>query len=194
MATPEARIVAALRRANEGVAIGVGVALLGACAYTLADVIGRPLGLAPGGNEEIAGYVMAGATSWGMAYGLLALAHVRIDVLRMRAGPAGAALLDVLAMLALTATAALIAAQGWPVVAKTLANDSRANTALETPLWIPQLAWWSGWLWFAACAAVLTLCALAAILRRDLAGADAMIGARDEAEGEAGAQNGEAPS
>lgn len=178
--TPERRIAHGLRRVNDGVALGVGAALLGACAYTLIDVAGRPFGVAPGGNEEIAGYVMAGATSWGMAYGLLALAHVRIDVMRMRAGAAGGAMLDVLAMLALTATAALIAAQGWSVLAKTLANGSRANTALETPLWIPQLAWWSGWLWFAACAAVLTLCALAAILRRDLAGADAMIGARDE--------------
>jgi len=116
MATPEARIVAALRRANEGVAIGVGVALLGACAYTLADVIGRPLGLAPGGNEEIAGYVMAGATSWGMAYGLLALAHVRIDFVRMRAARPGRAALDLLAMLALTATTLLIAAHAWPFV------------------------------------------------------------------------------
>jgi len=190
MATPEARIVAALRRANEGVAIGVGVALLGACAYTLADVIGRPLGLAPGGNEEIAGYVMAGATSWGMAYGLLALAHVRIDFVRMRAARPGRAALDLLAMLALTATTLLIAAHAWPVVAKTLANDSRANTALETPLWIPQMVWWTGWLWFAACAAILTLSAIAAMLRRDLAGADAMIGARDETGGEAGAENG----
>lgn len=180
MTTPEARIVAALRRANDAVATAVGVALLAACAYTLADVAGRPLGIAPGGNEEIAGYVMAGATSWGMAYGLLALAHVRIDFVRMRAGPAGKAMLDLLAMVALSATAALIAAHAWPVVAKTLANGSRANTALETPLWIPQMVWWSGWLWFAACAAILTLCAVAAVLRRDLRGADAMIGARDE--------------
>ena len=179
-ATPEARIVSGLRRLNDVVALGVGAALLGACAFTLIDVIGRRLGAGLGGAEEISEYVMAGATSWGMAFALLGLAHVRIDFARMRAGPVWRAALDVLAMVALSWTAILIAIKCWPVLEKTLANNARANTALETPLWLPQTVWFSGWLWFAFCASALTLCAVVALARRDMEGADAMIGMGDE--------------
>lgn len=178
--TPEARVVSGLRRLNDVVALGVGAALLGACAFTLIDVIGRRLGAGLGGAEEVSGYVMAGATSWGMAFALLGLAHVRIDFARMRAGPRWRAALDILAMVALSWTAILIAMRCWTVLEKTIANNARANTALETPLWLPQLVWWSGWMWFAFCASALTLCAVAALARRDMAGADAMIGMGDE--------------
>jgi TRAP-type C4-dicarboxylate transport system permease small subunit len=147
----------------------------------LAEVVLRRLGLAAlGGTDEISGYVMAGATSWGMAYALTALAHVRIDLLRQKAPAPVRVALDLLALGALAAVAAAVAVKGWGVLARSLENASRANTPLETPLWIPQLLWWSGWAWFAAVAALLWLAALALLLRRDAAGAECAIGVHDE--------------
>jgi TRAP-type C4-dicarboxylate transport system permease small subunit len=178
--TPDG-VVAALRPINSAVALAVGAALMAAAAFTLADIVGRQLGEGLGGGEEIAGYVMAGATAWGMAYALTGLAHVRIDVARARLGGRGRALLDVLGVVSLSAVAVVVAFHGWGVVARSLLNGSRANTALETPLWIPQLVWFSGWLWFAVCAAILTLCALWSLARGDL---DAVERAAGMGEGE----------
>ncbi len=174
-------LVAGLRRTNDALAVAVGVALLACVAFILADVGLRRLGASPlGGTDEISGYVMAGATSWALAYALTSLAHVRIDLLRQRAGARAQSLLDLLALGALVATAAFVAVNGWNVLARSLANGSRANTPLETPLWIPQMIWWSGWAWFALCAALLWGAALMMTLRGDHGGVDAAIGARDE--------------
>ena len=80
-----------LKRLNRGIALLVGVLLLACVAFVLADIILRQLGSGLGGTDEISGYVMAIATSWGMAYTLLELGHVRIDILRTRAHQASGA-------------------------------------------------------------------------------------------------------
>lgn len=176
------RLVSTLRRINEALAVITGAVLLATVAFILADITLRQFGASFGGTDEISGYVMAGATSWGMSHTLLALAHVRIDLARMKLLPMGRALTDLFAVTILTLTTVVIAMQSWPVLAKTLASGSRANTPLETPLWIPQAIWWSGWLWFAASAALLLLCALAQLARRNMPAVDALIGMRADAE------------
>jgi TRAP-type C4-dicarboxylate transport system permease small subunit len=178
-----AAVVSSLRRANDGIAIAVGALLLACVAMILAEVVLRRLGLAAlGGTDEISGYVMAGATSWGMAYALTTLAHVRIDLLRQKTPPPVRAALDLLALGTLAAVALLVAWKGWAVLERTLNNASRANTPLETPLWIPQLLWWSGWVWFAAVAVILWLAAVALIARGDGAGAERAAGVHDTGE------------
>lgn len=178
-----AAVVAALRRINDAIAMAVGAMLLACVGLILVEVTLRRLGLgALGGTDEVSGYVMAGATSWGMAYALTALAHVRIDLLRQKAPAPLRAVLDLLALGTLAAVAAAIAWKGWGVLERTLANDARANTPLETPLWIPQLLWWSGWVWFAAVSVVLWGAAAALLLGRDTAAAEAAIGTGDERE------------
>jgi TRAP-type C4-dicarboxylate transport system permease small subunit len=176
-------VVAAVRRANEAIAMAVGTLLLLCVGLILAEVVLRRLGIAAlGGTDEISGYAMAGATSWGMAYALTALAHVRIDLLRQQAPPPLRAALDLVALAALAGVALAIAWKGWGVLERTLAIGSRANTPLETPLWIPQALWWSGWAWFALVSVVLWLAAAAMLLGRDPDAVDAAIGARDERE------------
>jgi TRAP-type C4-dicarboxylate transport system permease small subunit len=184
--TPAA-IVAALRRANDAIAMAVGGLLLLCVGLILVEVLLRRLGLgALGGTDEISGYAMAGATSWGMAYALTALAHVRIDLLRGRAPQPARALLDLLALATLAGVALLVAWKGWDVLARTLQNGSRANTPLETPLWIPQTLWWSGWVWFALAATALWIAAALMLLRGETEAVDAAIGARDETASEEG--------
>ncbi|WP_445682067.1 TRAP transporter small permease subunit [Radicibacter daui] len=176
------RLLAGLRRANRWVVLAVGLVLFACAAFVLADIILRKTGSSLGGTDEISGYVMAIATSWGMAFALTELAHVRIDVLRARVGALGRSLFDLFSMIVLSASVTFIAVKCWPVVAQTLANSSRANTALETPLWLVQVPWFAGWVWF-ACVAWLTLfAALILVLRGEFEKSESAIGAFAEQE------------
>ena len=148
----EERILHTVRRLNHGIALMTGVLLMGCALLVIADIVLRRMGSSFGGTDEISGYVMAIATSWGMAFTLLELGHVRIDILRGRVGQFGRALFDLLAMLMLTGTVSLIAYKCWPVVERSLANSSKANTPLETPLALVQIPWFAGWIWFAVMA------------------------------------------
>jgi len=146
-----------LKKINDRVAIAVGAMLMVCVLYTLVEILTRQLGGSLGGVDEISGYVMAITSSWGVSYALTERAHVRIDLVRERLVSKSRALLDAIAIMSLAATALVVAWRGWSVVAKTLSTGARANTPLETPLWIPQLLWWSGWLWFAISAVLLVV-------------------------------------
>lgn len=175
-------LILRLRRLNRGVAYGVGLLLLACAAAVLADIVLRQFGASFGGTDEISGYVMAVATSWGMAYTLLELGHVRIDLARRRPGPRGRAAFDMLAMTVTAATVTLVAVQCWPVLARSLDNGSRANTSLETPLAWVQGPWFAGWVWFAAMTCLTALAAAAMIVRGEFAASERTVGALGEAD------------
>ncbi|MBX2830305.1 MAG: TRAP transporter small permease [Rhodospirillales bacterium] len=175
-------MLAAIRRTNRFIALLVGLVLTGTVILIIAEILLREVGISLGGAEEISGYVMAGVASWGMSYALTELAHVRIDLIRLRLERRGRAMLDLIAIVALAGVASLVAFQCWPVLEKTLERGSRANTVLETPLWIPQTIWLSGWIWFAVSSCLLVILTLVLLMRRDFDQADALVGARSEVE------------
>lgn len=176
-------ILGALRRANRAVALLLGIALILTVAFILTDVALRGLGLGSlGGSDELSGYVMAAVASWGLAFALLERAHVRIDVLRLKLRDTGRAAMDILAMIVTNGVVLLIAFQCWPVLQKTIERGSRANTPLETPLWIPQGIWFAGWLWFALSATIITLVALSHLVAGRREALDATIGIGSEVE------------
>ena len=168
--------LAALRWLNSRIAIGVGFLLLGCALVILMDIVLRQWGRSLGGTDEISGYVMAISTSWGMGYALLELGHVRIDLLRGRTAAVGRAVFDLLAMLVLSITITLIAIRAWPVVARSLANSSRANTPLETPLALVQVPWFAGWVFFAVMAWLTFIVAILALARGDWQQCEQAIG------------------
>ncbi|MEM6305308.1 MAG: TRAP transporter small permease subunit [Pseudomonadota bacterium] len=172
----ESLFIDRLRRLNRGVALMTGVVLLACALFVLADIVLRQLGASFGGTDEISGYVMAIATSWGMAFTLLELGHVRIDVLRARTRGRARAMFDLLAMLALTGTVTLIAYKCWPVVARSLANNSKANTPLETPLALVQIPWFAGWVWFALMAWLTFIAAALMVIKGRYEASEAAIG------------------
>lgn len=174
--------LSALRRINHIVAILIGIMLLGCAALVLLDIVLRQTGSSLGGTDEISGYVMAIATSWGMAFTLLELGHVRIDILRSRTGPRGRAVFDLFSMVVLSGTISLIALRCWPVLARSLDNNSRANTPLETPLALVQVPWFAGWVWFAIVAWLTFATALIMVLRGEFSRSEAAIGAFGEEE------------
>lgn len=174
------KLIKQLCRINDAVAIAAGFLLLACVTITIIDLIARRLGASLGGTDEISGYVMAIATSWGVSYSLTALSHVRIDLLRAKVSKAGAAIFDAIAMLSLAGTAIFIAQKSWPVLSKTLGTGARANTPLETPLWIPQTLWWAGWLWFAVSAVILSFAILFYMIKGDFSKVDSIAGVRSE--------------
>lgn len=173
----------ALGRANRAVALILGVTLVLTVAFILTDVLMRRFGFGSlGGSDEISGYVMAAVASWGLACALMQRAHVRIDVIRQKLGQPGRAVMDIFAMIVTNATVLLIAYQCWPVLEKSLTRGSRANTPLETPLWIPQGIWFAGWLWFALTATILTLVGIGYLMAGRRAAFEAALGIGSELE------------
>ena len=178
----ERKMIQSLRVINRGVALAVGFGLLACAAFVLLDIIMRQIGTSLGGTEEIAGYAMALATSWGMSYTLLELGHVRIDLLRSRFHSFGRALLDVFSMIVMSGVIITIAIKAWPVLERSLTMGSRANTPLETPLAWVQLPWFAGWVWFAVMSCLTTLAALSLLIKRRFADSEAIVGAFAEQE------------
>ena len=169
-------ILTTLRRLNRWVAIAIGIGLMLCAGFVLLDIGLRQVGASFGGTDEISGYVMAIATSWGMAFTLLELGHVRIDLLRGRTGQIGRSLFDLFAMIMMAGTVTLIAVKCWPVLARSLANSSRANTPLETPLALVQVPWFAGWVWFAIVAWATLAAALLLVLKGRFDASEAAIG------------------
>ena len=173
----ELRLIDTLRRLNRGIALVIGLGLLGCAGFVLLDIILRQVGTSFGGTEEIAGYAMALATSWGMGYALLELAHVRIDLLRVRTGQFVRSLFDLFAMVLMSAVIVTVAIKAWPVLERSITNGSTANTPLETPLAWVQTPWFAGWVWFAAMSCLVTLAALSLIVKGRFAETEGFVGA-----------------
>jgi TRAP-type C4-dicarboxylate transport system permease small subunit len=171
-----------LRGLNRRIAILTGIVLLACAGFVLLDIILRRFGSSFGGTDEISGYVMAIATSWGMAFTLLELGHVRIDILRTRTGPFGRAIFDLFAMTMMAGTVTLIAVKCWPVLSRSLVNSSRANTPLETPLAWVQTPWFAGWIWFAIVAWLTLLAAAMLVVKGRFEQSEAAIGCFGEEE------------
>lgn len=173
-------LIDTLRKLNRTIALIVGLGLLGMAAFVVADIALRQVDASFGGSEEFAGYAMALASSWGMAYALLELGHIRIDLIRSRTGQTARALFDVFAMIIMSGVAVTIAIKCWPVVERAIDNGSRANTPMATPLAWVQIPWFAGWVWFAVMTFLVTLAALSLLVRGRAAETEAFIGAFSE--------------
>ncbi|MCC5977863.1 MAG: TRAP transporter small permease [Salinarimonas sp.] len=179
------RVFGLLSRANYAIALICGVVLLATVIFILVDIAMRQIvGRGLGGSDEISGYVIAGVAAWGFSYALVERAHVRIDVLTGRLPPAGRAVFDLAAAATLMVVAALVTSYGWRVFARSWNSNSRANTPLETPLWIPQSIWLAGWGWLTLVALVVTICLAALMLMRRFESIHAIGGVGSEMENE----------
>ena len=178
------KIYGALRRANQIIARILGLGLVLSALFIIVDVVLRKSSFGSlGGSDEISGYVMATLASWGLAFALVERAHVRIDFMRQKLASNQRMLIDLFAMIATNAVVVLIMVKCWPVLEKTLARGSTANTVLETPMWIPQGIWFTGWLWFAFSTTVLSLVGIAYLSRGLSREFDAALGMGSEIDG-----------
>ena len=159
----------------------VGGAMLLAAAVTICiDVFLRyAFARTVGGADELAGYALAIAGAWGLSMALLSRSHIRIDTVYVRVkSRAVRAALDVLSVAAFAVFAALVAWHGWGVLRLSYESGSRSQSALETPLAIPQAVWLAGLAFFVAVALLLLARALVAWARGDLDGLFRLIGSK----------------
>lgn len=161
----ELALINTLRKLNRKIALLVGLGLLGMAAFVVVDIALRQFHSSFGGSEELAGYAMALVSSWGMSYALLELGHIRIDLIRSHGTRRMRALLDIFSMIVMSWVVVTVAIRCWPVVERAIANGSRANTPLATPLAWVQVPWFAGWLWFAVMTCIVTLAALSLFLK-----------------------------
>lgn len=160
-----------------------GLLVLSAAFLVAAEVILRGLAqVSLGGADELSGYAVAVATSFGLPLVLLERGHVRVDTLYGRLPARLVALLDLLALLVLTGFLALLGQRAGLVLADSLAFGARATTPLATPLWIPQTLWLTGFVFHLLVAVPLCLRAALAFLRNELAEVRRLAGAPGLAE------------
>ena len=166
--------------------LGGGV-ILASAALVTADVVLRNL---PGGASlgiqlhsfDIANFGFAAAVSFGFAYALISRAHIRIDVLYALFPLWARAVLDALALLAITMTAVVMAWQAWGVVAVSYNLGAMPNSTLRLPMVVPQATRAAGISWFALVATILSVQALGLLVRGRLAALSRMAGPFEQQE------------
>jgi TRAP-type mannitol/chloroaromatic compound transport system permease small subunit len=116
-------------------------------------------------GTELSSYALAVGASWAFSHALLQRAHVRVDIIRKPFGPAGRAVLDVLALVSLTTFGVVLCFYAGETAAMTWELGARENTPLATPLVIPQGLWFLGLVWFSFVGLEQTAAAIAALVR-----------------------------
>lgn len=109
------------------------------------------------GSGELAGYIFAISTTWGFSYCLFEKTHVRIDFAYQHMPKPLKGLMDWLSLLSLLVFSVLLASKAWMTFMESIEFSSMSTSALQTPLWIPQLAWAVGFIMFALNAAFLVV-------------------------------------
>lgn len=194
---------AALRAAGavaRGGARAGGALFLAAAAMIAVDVTARKVfSVSIGGSDELSGYCLAMGAAWSFAFALLHRANIRVDALYKHLPRSAKAMLDVLALIALAGFMAVVAFYAFEVLSTSVRFASRANTPLQTPLWIPQVIWFGGLVFFLLSIFLVTLKALLLFVRGRFPEIDRIAGlpsASEEAEEElagARARLGDAP-
>ncbi|MDV2968836.1 TRAP transporter small permease [Nitratireductor aquimarinus] len=162
-----------LRKLSQlSVGIAGGCILLCAAAIGVEVVMRKLFGLSLGGVDEISSYVFATGVAWSLAFTLLERAHIRIDLLYERMPVRARFAADVLGLLCLLVVSLVLLQQAALVAWTSWSFGTRSNTPLGVALWVPQLAWVAGLLFFTLC----QLALLVALLRLARAGRSAESG------------------
>lgn len=158
--------------------IGGTLIILSALLVTLEVFLRKVFNVSIGGADEISGYAFGIATTFGLAYALFQRAHIRVDA-AYNLFPAWLKLIaDFVGIILLAGFAGVITVMAWQLVADTLTHNSHSITPLRTPLKYPQIPWLFGWIYFVFCSVLLILTAVIALIKRDIKGAEALIGAK----------------
>jgi TRAP-type C4-dicarboxylate transport system permease small subunit len=147
-----------LRKVSGALVLIGGAAILACSVLVMADVALRNLfGLSVLYSFELTSYAFGIAVALGLAEGVHAKSHIRIDVLYRRLALPVRSVLDCLALLLLAILATGLAYMAVGVAADSWSLGSRSTTTLSVPLVVPQGLWALGLVFFAATTAVLAL-------------------------------------
>jgi TRAP-type C4-dicarboxylate transport system permease small subunit len=172
----------ARRVAHWGLWLGGALVLLAALLIGVDVVMRKFFSVSIGGADELAGYALALGTAWALAAALLERTHIRIDSLYVLLPRRFRFALDVAGLALLVAFFGLTAWHGWSMVAQSWTAGSRSQSALQTPIVIPQLGWLVGLIVFVAVGIVLLVRAIVLAARGQHAAVGRLIGTRSAEE------------
>jgi TRAP-type mannitol/chloroaromatic compound transport system permease small subunit len=126
------------------------------------DVLARKWGSAFGipttrVTDEISGYFLVLAATWGFAYALRTEAHVRIDVLLPYMPRWLRVFVDFLTLILTAFLSWLFSWKIWLLVVDSLQTNIKSSTYMLTPLWVPQGILWVGFTLLALTALVMAV-------------------------------------
>jgi TRAP-type C4-dicarboxylate transport system permease small subunit len=165
-----------------GLWLGGALILLAAILIAIDVVLRAGFNTSIGGADELSGYALAIGTAWALGAALLDRAHIRIDSLYSLFPLRLRLVLDVFGIVLFTAFFGLVGWHGIGVFTQSWVAGSRSQSALETPLIIPQAAWLVGLAVFLVTALILLAHALALAARGDLVEMSRTISTRSAAE------------
>lgn len=170
------------RFAQMGLCFGGALVMLAAVLIGIDVVMRKFLDRSIGGADELAGYSLAIGSAWSLGATLLDRAHIRIDSLYVHFPQKLRLLLDIASIVLLVGFFGLILWHGLGVVAQSWTSDSHSQSALETPVVIPQVLWIAGLGAFMLVGVALLLEALRLAVAGDLQGMARLISTRSAEE------------
>ncbi|MBR9651585.1 TRAP transporter small permease subunit [Thalassovita aquimarina] len=154
-----------------------GLGLIAVCILVTIEVLLRKfVGVTLGGMDEVTGYVLAVSVSWALTFALMEQAHIRIDVLYNLANRRPRALLDLLGLLCLGGFMSLMTYWAGRLLLTSIQFGSTSNSALQTPLWLPQSLWLAGLVFFCLTLLALILRSVGYLLSGDMTGISRIAG------------------
>jgi TRAP-type C4-dicarboxylate transport system permease small subunit len=170
------RLAHALARA--GTLIGGGLLLLAAIIIGV-DIILRSLfDRTVGGADELSGYALAIASSWGLSFALLNRAHIRIDSLYVLLPTKVRVFLDLLGLAGFALFMALVTWYAVGVLRQSIESNTHSISALSTPLVLPQAIWVLGFIFFMVVIGLLLVRTLRAMVAGDFGAVFRLIGSK----------------
>ncbi len=165
-------------RALSRVLVWVGGALMvGAAVLVTIEVALRKLfNISIGGADELSGYAFGIATAFALSHALFARAHIRVDAVARLLPLQWRLLLGFFGLSLLIGFAALATWSAASMLGDSIQHGSRSITPMRTPLAWVQAPWLFGWALFVGGGVLLWLVAARRWMKRDVAGADRLIG------------------
>jgi TRAP-type C4-dicarboxylate transport system permease small subunit len=176
-------MLAGVRRLSQwGLWFGGALVLLAAVLIGIDVMLRVGFNRSIGGADELSGYALAIGTVWSLGAALLDRAHIRIDSLYMLFPTPLRLALDLFGLVLFIAFFALVTWHGLGVLQQSVQAGSRSQSALETPLFIPQMLWIAGLVAFLLTGMVLLTHALRLALRGDASAMAKAIGTKSAEE------------
>lgn len=176
-------LLALTRRLSQwGLWFGGALILLAALLIGVDVVLRVAFNRSIGGADELSGYALAIGTAWALGAALLDRAHIRIDSLYLLFASPLRSALDIVGLLLMLAFFGLIGWHGIGVFQQSLRSGSRSQSAIETPLVIPQALWLIGLALFLLTGVVLLLHAVRLAWRGEAAAVARAVGTKSAEE------------
>jgi len=142
-------LIKRIEQFSTGSVVVCGILLVGMSLFIALEVILRKFfSISTKGADELSAYTFAVICAWSLSYTLIKKGHIRIDFLYAKLPQLLQRISDIMAYLALATFVSPMTYYAFITLKTSVTRLSRANTPLQTPMWIPQSLWFAGLFFF----------------------------------------------